>query len=467
MSQQVRILGFKLTGRPYLGDDENGDAVFARSGEDAARWLADAARARFNQQRSLRSKFVYEDGVQVLDGHGKPALAPIGSSVTTLTHAQARKEHPFLAAVPAMVLHHELRQENTAWFAAIKRRTTNVGSGRRGGSLPGFRSRKRSALTFGCFARNGDSIVVRFEKTGRCTGMVTLGGMNPSGKTSGDASRGWKLRIRVRLSQTIRPFTSIQVNLTTGTLTFASPPAPLERRPSGEVVGLDAGVVHTLTTSDAVFHDRPDTTDLDRARKAAQRRMARSYRVAKKDGRQFWASNRYQAAKAAAARAQAKKTRVLTDWQQKVSTGLVRRYDVIAIEDLNLSGMTRSARGTVAKPGKNVRQKAGLNRALNGAAISRMAGMLEYKTAAAGTTLVRVPAAYTSQRCNACGHIAGQNRESQAVFECTSCGHRANADVNAARNILDRATGAWGGTRPSEARRHQPTGTPVPMAVAA
>ena len=43
--------------------------------------------------------------------------------------------------------------------------------------------------------------------------------------------------------------------------------------------------------------------------------------------------------------------------------------------------------------------------------------------------------AYTSQRCAACGHTAGGNRESQAVFSCQFCGHRANADVNAAANI--------------------------------
>ncbi|ABW15268.1 transposase IS605 OrfB [Parafrankia sp. EAN1pec] len=47
----------------------------------------------------------------------------------------------------------------------------------------------------------------------------------------------------------------------------------------------------------------------------------------------------------------------------------------------------------------------------------------------------KVPAAYTSQRCSACGHVASGNRESQAVFRCLACGHTANADVNAAVNI--------------------------------
>jgi putative transposase len=48
----------------------------------------------------------------------------------------------------------------------------------------------------------------------------------------------------------------------------------------------------------------------------------------------------------------------------------------------------------------------------------------------------QIPAAYTSQRCFACGHVAPENRKSQAVFECQACtAGRCNADVNAARNI--------------------------------
>lgn len=60
----------------------------------------------------------------------------------------------------------------------------------------------------------------------------------------------------------------------------------------------------------------------------------------------------------------------------------------------------------------------------------------------------KVPAAYTSQRCPACGHVARDNRESQAVFLCTACGYAVNADVNAARNIAaGHAVNARGGDR--------------------
>ena len=65
-----------------------------------------------------------------------------------------------------------------------------------------------------------------------------------------------------------------------------------------------------------------------------------------------------------------------------------------------------------------------------------------------GGNLVIVPAAYTSQTCHKCGHVAKENRDSQAVFHCVECGYRANADVNAAKNILGRALIQTGGAPP-------------------
>lgn len=52
--------------------------------------------------------------------------------------------------------------------------------------------------------------------------------------------------------------------------------------------------------------------------------------------------------------------------------------------------------------------------------------------------MILVNPAYTSQTCSRCGHVDKRNRESQAVFVCKKCSYTANADVNAARNILER-----------------------------
>ncbi|MFY9918348.1 MAG: transposase, partial [Mycobacterium sp.] len=121
------------------------------------------------------------------------------------------------------------------------------------------------------------------------------------------------------------------------------------------------------------------------------------------------------------------------DWVEKTTTDLARRFEVIRVEGLDVRAMTRSARGTVEQPGVRVAQKRGLNRAINRSGWGILVTRLQHK---AFGRVEQIPAAYTSQRCSACGHVASGNRKSQAVFECQVCtAGRCNADVNAARNI--------------------------------
>ena len=117
---------------------------------------------------------------------------------------------------------------------------------------------------------------------------------------------------------------------------------------------------------------------------------------------------------------------------EKLSTDLARRFDLIRVEDLRMRNMTRSAKGTVDAPGTNVWQKAGLNRAILDQGWGVLVTRLEQQ---APGRVEQVNAAYTSQRCRACGYTAAESRESQARFGCRSCGHTAHADLNAARNI--------------------------------
>ncbi len=97
--------------------------------------------------------------------------------------------------------------------------------------------------------------------------------------------------------------------------------------------------------------------------------------------------------------------------------------------------MTASAKGTVEEPGKQVAQKAGLNREI----LASGWGGLERKLAYKAGELVKVDPAYTSQACSRCGNTHKSNRSSQSVFRCGACGFRLNADHNAAINILARA----------------------------
>jgi len=458
MSQKTRIVGTKAFGSIFLGTDtETDEDMFSSDGDTVLRWLSDAYRARFNQCRSTRSKYVYADGTQIRDAAGEPVLFPIGNTVDDLTHAQARTQYSFLAAAPAMVLHSAQREEMKSWFSGTKRRTTNIQAGRPSGRMPQFRSRKHSPATFSIFANNGASPVVSFQKTGRRTGIVSFGGMNPVGKTSAGAGRRWRIQLRVRVSQPINAFSSVQINADTRELIFISPVPLRPHAHSGAVVGIDLGIAVDVATSDGALLTRPNVAPLLAKRKKAQQAMNRSRSAAKADSRNFWESRRYQTNKATAASLSAKVVRIMTDWRHKTTSALVDGNDIIVIENLQVRNMTRSAAGTTKTPGKRVAQKRGLNRGMAAAAPSTIRSMLEYKTKAAGIELIAVPAHYTSQRCNKCEHIAAENRESQAVFICTECGHRSNADTNAAANTRDRGLGLWGQDMAPQVRKRQTT----------
>ncbi len=141
----------------------------------------------------------------------------------------------------------------------------------------------------------------------------------------------------------------------------------------------------------------------------------------------------------------------------KVSTDLAQRFDVIRVEDLRIPNMTRSARGTVDAPGRNVAQKAGLNRGIQRSAWGLLVRRLEDK---APGRVEKVVPAFTSQRCSACGQIARESRKSQALYLCIACGYACNADVNAARNIAaGHAVKARGGHGTSQPMNREPQHT--------
>ena len=144
------------------------------------------------------------------------------------------------------------------------------------------------------------------------------------------------------------------------------------------------------------------------------------------------------------------------DWIEKTTTRLAQENVLVAMEGLDVQAMTRKPKPKPDpnKPGKylhnGAKAKAGLNRSTLSNNWSRLMTRLQDKMDANGGKLVIVPAAYTSRTCHKCGHVAKGNRESQAVFHCVKCGYEANADVNAAENILGRALAKTGGDTASD-----------------
>jgi putative transposase len=221
---------------------------------------------------------------------------------------------------------------------------------------------------------------------------------------------------------------------------FAAVPAPIPAPGNGEVVGIDRGVTVSAALSTGELLQAPGLTVRERGRMLRlERKLARARR----------GSERRKRVKLTIARLKARETDRRKDWAEKTSTDIVRRFDMIRIEDLKIGNMTRSARGTRGDPGRNVRQKAGLNREIMRSGWGLLALRLEDK---APGRVEKIPAAYTSQTCSGCGHRHSEWRESQSRFRCRACGLTVNADVNAARNIAAghavTARGGDGITRP-------------------
>jgi len=205
---------------------------------------------------------------------------------------------------------------------------------------------------------------------------------------------------------------------------FAAIPEPIPGPADGSVVGVDRGVVVSaaLSTGELLRAPLPSGGEAERLRRL-QQRLGRAQR----------GSNRRTRTKLAIAKLKARDADRRRDWVEKATTDLARRFDTIRVEDLDVRAMSRSARGTIEHPGTRVAAKRGLNDAISRQGWGRLVGRLKHKALG---RVEFVPAAYTSQRCSACGHVASENRKSQAVFRCVACDAGPwNADVNAARNI--------------------------------
>ena len=199
-----------------------------------------------------------------------------------------------------------------------------------------------------------------------------------------------------------------------------------EALPSGApAVGIDLGVNQRLALSDGTLvegripdrrRERRLRRAVSRCRKGSRRRAGRVATLSRETHRNR-ARNRGSS--------------------HELTTALVRRYGAIAVEGLRISNMTRSAKGSVERPGRGVAQKRALNRRILDQSWGLILRQLTYKAAWAGRELVRVNPAYTSRTCSGCGASAPQER--YRVYGCPDCGLVLDRDVNAARNILARA----------------------------
>jgi putative transposase len=336
---------------------------------------------------------------------------------------QARAEHPWLAVGSQTVQQQALRdfaQAMTAFFDPGN--PAGRPSWRKAGRHEGFRIVGRG--------RQWD-----VRRLSRKVGQVRV------------PKAGW---VRFRWSRAVPPDAkSYRVTMDRAGrwhIAFAVIPAPVPAPGNGQAVGIDRGVAVSAALSTGQMLHAPALTGRERTRlRRLQRKLARAKRGSNRRGR----------VRHAIARLRARESDRRTDWAEQASTGIARRFDLIRVEDLQIGNMTRSAKGTRENPGRNVRQKAGLNRGILRSGWGLLVRRLEDK---APGRVEKVRPAFTSQRCSACGQVDRDSRESQAVFRCTACGFACHADVNAAKNIAAghavTARGGDGAARPVNREPH-------------
>jgi putative transposase len=212
----------------------------------------------------------------------------------------------------------------------------------------------------------------------------------------------------------------------------------VRRASASRACAIDWGVAHLLTIveDDGRIEQIPNQRYYQSG-KEKQERLQRSV-SAKKRGSNGWkkACQKLSAFK----RKQANQRK---DAQHKLSNMIAGRYALIAMESLQIKNMSRSSRGTLEAPGKNVKQKSGLNREILDTAPASLISMIRYKAEEAGNEFVETPTKKLkpSQRCPKCLHTTKENRKSQADFTCVACDYRENADVVSGINSLSWALG--------------------------
>ncbi|MET7332806.1 transposase [Nonomuraea sp. NPDC005650] len=215
--------------------------------------------------------------------------------------------------------------------------------------------------------------------------------------------------------------------------------APVTNSRPGPAVGIDRGITVALALSDHSMREHgPWLTSGEREHLRRLEKKSARRRAARPPGQPI--SHRLARTYAQMARLRATAKRRAVNWQHQTTTELADTFSVVVVEDLNITNMVRSAKGTIERPGRNVAQKAGLNRAITGEAWGRTITLLEYKTRDRGGLVVKVPAPGTSQTCHRCGHRDAASRDG-IRFSCANpaCGWTGHADTNAAINIRNAA----------------------------
>jgi putative transposase len=328
-----------------------------------------------------------------------------------------KQEHPFLAEPPSQALQQVLMdldrairdafdKKNPKLFPVFKKKGKSIDSFR----LPqGFRIEQGNGRIF--LPKIG---WVRYRNSRRIEGKQKQ-------VTVSRSHDGWYFSVQVE----------IKVN-----------EAPVHSSCSS--VGIDRGVERFAALSDNTIIE---------AGNPLKSRLSRLARLQRKLARKVRFSNNWKKQKGKITKLHGRVADARRDFLHKATTAISKNHAIVVVEDLKIGNMVRSGRETIENPGRNVKAKSGLNRAILDQGWGEFQRQVGYKLEWAGGELRLVHPAYTSQECSVCHHVARENRKTRDKFQCVACGHAEDADINAAKNIKAAglavsACGGLGASRP-------------------
>ena len=199
-----------------------------------------------------------------------------------------------------------------------------------------------------------------------------------------------------------------------------------ELHPAMSSIGIDVGITRFATLSDATFFEPLNSFKQHQIKLSKyQRQFSRKTKFSKN-----WIKAKRKITQLHTDIANAR-----LDFLHKTSNIISKNHAMIFVEDLQISNMSKSSKGTVESPGRKVKQKSGLNRSILDQGWGEFRRQLEYKSNWNGGECMVVPPKNTSRTCPCCRHISGDNRKTQSMFLCVECGYTNNADVVGAINV--------------------------------
>ncbi|MFJ7069735.1 IS607 family element RNA-guided endonuclease TnpB [Streptomyces sp. NPDC101115] len=222
-------------------------------------------------------------------------------------------------------------------------------------------------------------------------------------------------------------------------VTVTVPEQPSRRQRERGTVGVDLGVKTLAALSQPLDSADPGSVVIANPRHLAraEQRLTKAQRALSRTQK---GSRRRDRARRKVARLHHEVAVRRESALHEVTKRLATAFAVVAVEDLHVAGMTASARGTREEPGRRVRQKAGLNRAVLDAAPGEFRRQLTYKTSWYGSRLAVCDRWFPSSKtCSACGWQNPRLTLADRTFTCPDCGLTIDRDLNAARNIARHA----------------------------